>query len=164
MKISLIVAASKNNAIGKNNQLLWHLPNDMKFFKNTTWGMPVIMGRKTFESLNNKILQGRINIVISRNNTLESKDAVVVSSIKDALFVAQETECNEIFIMGGGEIYNELFSQAEKIYLTRVDTVIEADTFFPEIDENKWEMIFQKNMTADDKHAYNYSFEIWHKK
>lgn len=164
MKISLIVAASKNNAIGKNNQLLWHLPNDLKYFKNITWGMPVIMGRKTFESMNNNALQGRINIVVSRNNTLQSQDAVVVSSIKDALFVAQETECNEIFIMGGGEIYNELFTKAEKIYLTRVDAVMDADTFFPEIDEKKWQMISQKKMYADDKHAHNYAFEIWHKK
>jgi dihydrofolate reductase len=163
MKISLIVAATKNNAIGKNNELLWHLPNDMKYFKNTTWGMPIIMGRKTFESMNNKILNGRINIVVSRNSETKSNEAVIVSSIKDALFVANQTECNEVFIIGGGEIYKELFPKADKIYLTRVDTVLDADTFFPEIEEKKWNLVYQKNMKADEKHAYDYSFEIWEK-
>ena len=160
MIISLIVAVSENNAIGKNNQLLWHLPNDLKFFKNTTWGMPVIMGRKTFEAVN-KSLPGRYNIVITRQPDWKATDVITAADLDDAIKKAAETNCKEIFIVGGGEIYRQSISRADKIYLTRVHTVIEGDTFFPEIDETKWQLVSNEDFAADKKNVFAYSFQTW---
>ena len=160
MLISLVVAAARNNAIGKDGQLPWHLPNDMKHFKNVTWGMPVVMGRKTFESLG-KALPGRKNIVITRQPGWKADGAVTVKTIEDALFVAAETDAKEAMIIGGGEIYRNLFRRAGRIYLTRVDAEPEADTFFPDIDPAEWYLMSQKNHEADAKNAYNYSFQVW---
>ncbi|HNH20778.1 MAG TPA: dihydrofolate reductase [Ferruginibacter sp.] len=161
--LSLIVAAAENNAIGKNNQLLWHLPNDLKFFKNTTWGMPVIMGRKTFESVN-KPLPGRFNIVITRQPGWKVEGVVVASDLNDALRKAEKTNCNEIFIIGGGEIYNQAFPLAGKIYLTRVHAELEGDTFFPALDPRQWQLATALDFEADDKHLYSYSFQTWMRK
>ncbi len=160
MKISLVVAAAENNSIGKENQLLWHLPNDLKFFKNTTWGMPVIMGRKTYESVN-KPLPGRFNIVITRQNNWNAEKVIVAAGLQDALRKAAETNCKEAFIIGGGEIYKQSMDIADKIYLTRVHAAIEGDTFFPDIDENKWQLDSAKDFKADEKHAFAYSFQTW---
>jgi len=162
MTISLIVAASENNAIGKDNQLLWNLPNDLKFFKNTTWGMPVIMGRKTYESLD-KPLPGRFNYVITRQADWAAEGVTVVKDIQAALQKATETNCKEIFIIGGGEIFKQSMDLADKIYMTRVHANLDGDVFFPEIDESKWEMISNIDLPADDKHAYAYSFQVWTK-
>ena len=161
--ISLIVAASTNNAIGKNNQLLWTLPNDMKFFKNTTWGMPLIMGRKTYESMD-KPLAGRINVVITRQAGWNAEGVVVASDINDAIKKAGETNCKEIFVIGGGEIYKQSFEMADRIYLTRVHATLDGDTFFPAVDENKWQLISNQDFAADDKHKFAYSFQTWDKK
>ena len=161
--ISLIVAAAENNAIGKNNQLLWHLPNDLKFFKNTTWGMPVIMGRKTFESVN-KPLPGRFNIVITRQAGWKADRVIVATGLQDALKKAAETNCKEFFIIGGGEIYKQAYEIADKIYLTRVHTTIDGDTFFPAVDESKWQLISNQDFEVDEKHAFPYSFQTWTKK
>ena len=163
MFISLIVAAAENNAIGKKNQLLWHLPNDLKFFKNTTWGMPVIMGRKTFEAVN-KTLPGRFNIVITRQQGWNAADVIVATDLNDAIKKAAETNCKEVFIIGGGEIYKQSIETADKIYLTRVHATIDGDTFFPVIDENKWQLISNQDFTADEKHAFAYSFQTWKRK
>lgn len=163
MIISLIVAAAENNAIGKNNLLLWHLPNDLKFFKNTTWAMPVAMGRKTFESLGNKPLNGRLNIVITRQKNWQAPGIVVVGSIEDAIFVAKSHDYKELFIAGGGEIYTQALPKADKVYLTRVHTTIEGDTFFPELNTNKWQKTAERLHKADLKHLYDYSFETWEK-
>lgn len=164
MKLSIIVAASLNNAIGKNNQLLWHLPNDMKFFKQTTWAMPVLMGRKTFESMNSKPLNGRLNIIITRQKDYVASGAVVVESLADAVFVTKEHLYKEVFIIGGGEIYKETLPKADTIYMTRVDTIIDGDTFFPEINAYDFEMINEEKFSADDKHAFAYSFQTWKRK
>jgi dihydrofolate reductase len=161
--ISLIVAASTNNAIGKNGQLLWHLPTDLKFFKNTTWGMPVVMGRKTFEAVN-KPLPGRINIVITGQQDWTREGVIVTKNLQDALQKANESNCKEIFIIGGGEIYKQSMDIADKIYLTRVHTVAEGDTYFPEIDNNKWELKNNLDFLPDDKHAYPFSIQTWEKK
>jgi dihydrofolate reductase len=163
MIISLIVAASENNAIGKNNLLLWHLPNDLKFFKNTTWAMPVAMGRKTFESLGNKPLNGRLNIVITRQKDWKAEGVVTVGSIEDAIFIAQSHNYKELFIAGGGEIYEQALKKANKVYLTRVHTTIDGDTFFPELSSKNWNKKFSRLNKADLKHAFNYSFELWEK-
>ncbi|MFY7965360.1 MAG: dihydrofolate reductase [Chitinophagaceae bacterium] len=163
MNISLIVAAAKNNAIGKNNQLLWHLPNDMKFFKQTTWALPIVMGRKTFESFGSKSLNGRLNIVITNQKNYNAAGAVVVNSIDDAIFVAQQHDYKEVMIIGGGEIYKQALPKANIIYLTRVDTIIDGDTFF-EMNEDDWQLSFADKKIADEKHLYNYTFETWTRK
>ena len=158
--LSLIVAASANNAIGKDNKLLWNLPNDLKFFKNTTWGMPVIMGRKTFESFG-KPLPGRINIVITRQPGWNADGVIIAGDLHDALEKAAETNCKEVFIIGGGEIYRQSIEQADRIYMTRVHATIDGDTFFPVIDESKWRLVSNEDFAADEKHLYAYSFQTW---
>ncbi len=167
MLISLIVAAAENNAIGKNNQLLWHLPNDLKFFKNTTWGMPVIMGRKTYESIATEPLPGRINIVITRQQEFDPKkeDVWIVNTLEEAIEKAKTTDCNEIFIAGGGEIFRQAMSVADRIYMTRVQAVFgDATIFFPSINEGEWKLSSRHDFPADGKHAYSYSFQVWDRK
>lgn len=161
--ISLIVAASTNNAIGKNNQLLWHLPKDLKFFKNTTWGTVVIMGRKTFESVN-KPLPGRLNIVVTTNADWKAADTMVAPNLQEAIKLAASENFKEIFIIGGGEIYRQSMSLADRIYITRVHAVLDGDTFFPEIDNKDWALASKEDFAADEKHAYDFSFEVWDKK
>jgi dihydrofolate reductase len=163
MKINQVVAAAENNAIGKNNQLLWRLPNDTKFFKNTTWGMPVIMGRKTFESLG-KPLAGRTNIIITRQRDWQPDGAHVVHDIKEAMTVAAQTDAKEVYVIGGGEIYHQTLPMTERIYLTRVHAEFEGDAFFPAIDEKDWDLLSRLDFSADDKHAYAYSFEVWQRR
>jgi dihydrofolate reductase len=163
MIISLVVAASQNNAIGKNNQLLWHLPNDLKFFKNTTWGMVVIMGRKTYESVN-KPLPGRINIVITRKPDWKAEGVVTANDLQDALKKAADTNCKEAFVIGGGEIYKWAFSIADKIYITRVHATLDGDTFFPEINNAEWKLVSNEDFKKDEKHQYDYSFQTWERK
>lgn len=160
MLISLVVAAATNNAIGKEGKMPWHLPNDLKHFKNVTWGMPVIMGRKTFDSMG-KALPGRKNIVITRQAGWTAENTVVVQSMEDALFVAGQTDALEAMVIGGGEIYSSFFSKARRIYITRVEAVPEADTFFPEIDPRHWQLVMQQNHEADEKNPFNYSFQTW---
>jgi dihydrofolate reductase len=162
--ITIIVAASTNNAIGKENKLLWHLPNDMKYFKATTWAMPVIMGRKTFESLGSKPLNGRKNIIITRQQNWKAASTVTAFSLQDAIIEAKKTNCKEIFIAGGGEIYKESMEIADCIYMTRVHTVIDGDTFFPDIDLKKWQLESKQDFFKDEKHGFDYSIEKWKKK
>ena len=161
--ISLIVAASTNNAIGKANQMLWHLPEDFKFFKNTTWGMPIIMGRKTFDSIG-KPLPGRMNIVITSNTDWKVDGVQVAANIDDAIKLAETANAKEIFITGGGEIYKQTIVIADKIYITKVNTIIDGDVYFPEIDETVWELSFEKNVKADEKNAFDMSFQTWIRK
>lgn len=160
MIISLIVAAAKNNTIGKNNRLLWSLPNDMKFFKSTTWAMPVLMGRKTFESMG-KPLQGRLNIVITRQKDWKSDGVTVVHSLTEAIEAAKKAHYKEVFIIGGGEIYKEAFPLAKKIYLTRVETEPDGDTFFPAMDHAQWQLLSEQPFAQDAKHAYPFHIQVW---
>jgi dihydrofolate reductase len=166
MILSLVVAATENNVIGKDNQLLWHLPNDLKFFKNTTWGMPVIMGRKTFESLNRKPLTGRFNIIITSNTDLTAVEGEIqiASSIDESLKLAGQTDCKEAFVIGGGEIFKSVMPSADKIYMTRVHTILDGDTFFPEIDDKEWTQRSNMDFEADEKHKYSYSFQLWERR
>lgn len=163
MMISLIVAAAENNAIGKDNQLLWHLPKDMKFFKNTTWAMPVIMGRKTFESVK-KALPGRFNFVITRQAGWQAADVTVAASLDEALEKAAATNCKEVFVIGGGEIYREAMGKAGRIYMTRIHASFEADTFFPAIDEKEWQLVSSLDFGADEKNLYAFSFQTWERR
>ena len=160
MLISLVVAAASNNVIGKQGIMPWHLPNDLKHFKNVTWGMPVIMGRKTFDSLG-KVLPGRKNIIITRQDNWKADGAVTVKSMDDALFLAKQTDAREVMVIGGGEIFKIIFDKSNRIYLTRIEAQPEGDTFFPAIDPKHWHLVSQKKHESDEKHAYNYAFETW---
>lgn len=164
MIVSIVVAASEENAIGGNNALLWKLPNDMRFFKNLTWGMPVIMGRKTFESMASRILPGRINIVISRNpSSIPLMDNLwAAAGLEEAIALANTTDCKEAFVIGGGEIYKQCMTIADRIYLTRVHgNFTNADTFFPLFSPSEFKLIETIDMPADEKHAHAYTFETW---
>lgn len=141
----------------------WHLPQDLRFFKNTTWAMPVIMGRKTFDSLG-KPLQGRPNFIITGQVEKTFPGATACHSLQEALAQAALLETKEIFIIGGGAIYREALPLCTRIYLTRVQTVVEdADTWFPFPLPDDWSMVWERPFFADDRHAWNYSFQCWEK-
>ena len=157
MQKNIIVAISDNNAIGKDNDLLWHISADMKFFRKQTLGSPVIMGRKTFESIG-RALPGRVNIVISRGfNTGE--DVEVVGSLDAAFTLAESTNLEKCFVMGGGLIYAQALSYADKLIVTHVHTVIEdADSFFPLIDPAVWTVAQRSELFTDEETGYTFEF------
>jgi dihydrofolate reductase len=159
MKISLIVAVSRNGAIGLNNQLPWYLPEDLKYFKSVTMGKPLIMGRKTFDSIG-RPLPGRANIVLTRDPQWTSDGVEVVQSVEQAL-LAGEIACeaadvDEIMVIGGEQIYRMTLDLADRIYLTQVDTDVEGDAFFPDIDLNNWSQTRVKLPEIIDKHPYQF--------
>ena len=160
--LSLLVAAAENNVIGKDNKLPWHLPNDLKYFKNTTWGMPVVMGRKTFESFG-KPLSGRRNIVVTRNKDWKADGVEVAGSINEAISLANQSDVKEIFVIGGGEIFKEVLPTANRIYITRIHHNFDGDAFFPVIDPKEWKLVKEVNCPADEKNAYAHSFQVWEK-
>lgn len=160
MIVKLVVAASNNNAIGKDNQLLWHLPKDMRFFKNCTWAMPVIMGRKTFESLSNKALKGRLNIVLTKQENWSAENVFTVKSIEAAFQLAKSADYKEVYIIGGAEIYSQTLPMADFVYLTRVDAEVEGDSFFPALGP-QWILLSEEVFLADSKHSYSFRFQIW---
>lgn len=166
MIISAIVAAGENSAIGLKNDLPWRLPNDMKFYKYTTWGMPVIMGRTSWDSLGRKRLPGRFNIVLSHQPDLHVTDPEVwtANTLHGALNKAARTSCREVFIIGGAKVYSAFMDLTERIYLTRVHASPEADTFFPEPDWSKWTLRQSRRCEPDAQHAYAYTFETWERK
>ena len=158
MSISIIAAIGKNNELGKNNDLVWHFKDDMKFFKETTTGSTVIMGRKTFESLP-KALPNRRNIVITTNKNYEADGAEVYTSINSAL---KACENDEIFIIGGGRVYKEFLEIADKLYLTEIDAeCADADTFFPEFDKT---LYTRKKMTDFEVDGVHFSHILYTKK
>ena len=161
--ISFIVAAAENNVIGKNNQLPWHLPSDMKYFKNQTWGMTVIMGRKSLESLG-KPLQGRKNIVVTRNKSWKPEGAEVAHSIDEAIELAKQSGAKEIFIIGGAEIFKTTMPIAERIYLTRIHHEFEGDAYFPEVSTDEWNLVKSRLCEADEKNHYPHTFQVWERK
>jgi len=158
----MIVAAAENNAIGKNNQMLWKMPNDFKYFKNQTWGLPVLMGRRTYQALGSEALTGRLNIILTRNKNFTAKDATVVHKIDDALFFAQEHDYKELMVIGGAEIYKLLLPKTHKVLLTRICATFEdADAFFPELHPKEWRMTAEEKFDRDDRNPYDYSFQVW---
>ncbi|MDH6357122.1 dihydrofolate reductase [Parabacteroides sp. PF5-9] len=155
--ISIIAALSENNAIGKKQQLLWHMPYDMKRFKELTTGHAVVMGRKTFESLPKGALPNRKNIVLTTLPEAGFVDCFACESMHDALDICEKED--EIFMIGGAMVYKQALEIADKMYLTRVHHVFEdADTFFPEINFDEWEEIECQQFSADEKHIYPYTF------
>lgn len=164
MKVSLIVAISLNHGIGKGNQLPWHLPADLKFFKETTMGCPVVMGRKTFQSIG-RTLPGRKNVVITRDaafNSDKAFDIVLAPGLTDALEMLSSEK--ELFIIGGGEIFKQSMALADTIYLTLVNTEIDADVFFPEVDPAEFELVWEEKHLADEKNKFDYTFKKFQKK
>ena len=157
--ITIIVAAAENNAIGKNNNLIWSLPNDLKRFKKLTSGHCIIMGRKTFNSFPG-LLPNRKHIVISRNkNNSFSEEVTVVNNFEDAIKKTGDDE--NPFIIGGGQIYKLAMEVADKIELTRVHKEFKADTFFPKIDENKWELIYEEFNEKDERHQFSFTYKTY---
>ncbi|MGY5850013.1 dihydrofolate reductase [Salegentibacter sp. F14] len=153
--LTMIAAAAENNALGKENDLVWHLPDDFKRFKKLTTGHHIIMGRKTFESFPQP-LPNRTHIIITRNKNYKAEGAIVVHSLEKATEIAKADP--QAFIIGGGEIYRLALPLANKIELTRVHADFEADTFFPDIDENQWKLINQKFHPSDDNHKYAFTY------
>jgi len=156
--IVMIAAASENNVLGKDNQLVWHLPDDFKRFKKLTTGHYIIMGRKTFESFP-KPLPNRTHVVISRQQNYQPEGCIVVNSIQKAIASVPENE--DAFIIGGGEIYKQSIALADKIELTRVHTTLEGDAFFPEIDQTIWQLEASESHPKDDKHAFDFTYETF---
>ena len=162
MILSLIAAIGKNHEIGKNNMLLWHMPSDMKFFRDTTKGHAVVMGRKTFESLPG-ILPNRKNIIITRDTNYKITGGEVVHSLEEALSLFKGSD-EEVFIIGGSEIYKQAINIADKLYITHIDKEDkEADAFFPEIIPVVWNEISHTENQADDKNPFAYTFSIYEK-
>jgi len=154
MKISLIAALDRNNAIGKGNTLPWHLPDDLKRFKALTLGKPILMGRKTAESLG-RALPGRRNLVLTRSGRVPFDGMEAVASIDEA--IARAGDAEELAVIGGGELYAMILSRATHLYLTHVDTEVEgAEAFFPQFDPREWDVVARESHPADAKHAFAY--------
>ncbi len=162
INLSIIAAVDKNNAIGYRNNLLCYLPADLKHFKQLTTGHSIVMGRKTFESLPKGALPNRKNIVLSKNRDFHCENCTIIRSI-DELFKLQHDN-EEIFIIGGAQIYELFIDKAYKLYLTHIHHEFEADTFFPEFNKENWEIIEKNDFEADDKNKFSFSFITYRKK
>ncbi len=160
MKISCIVAAAKNNAIGHNNDIPWHLPADLKYFKKITLGHHIIMGKNCFLSIG-RPLPKRTNIVLTRDPFFIASNCIVVHSINEALEVAHDNGEEEAFIIGGGTIYAQTIDLWDKLYFTDVDLKVKGDVFFPELDMNEWKLISEEPHKKDEKNKYDYNFKTF---
>ncbi len=163
--ISLIVAVTENMVIGKDNKLAWHLPDDMNYFSNMTKGHSIIMGRKNWESIPEKYrpLPDRKNIIVTRNNNFKYKGATIVNSIEKAIEEARSSEDEEIFIIGGGEIYKLGFKYVDKLYITEINAEVKGNTYFPEWDKKYWNEISRISHPSDKKHPYSFDYVIYKK-
>ena len=166
MIVSLIVAVSENGVIGKDNGLIWHLPKDMKFFKDTTQGHHVLMGRKNFESIphNFRPLPNRTNIIITRQSNYIAEGCVVVNSIEQGIDLAKNNGEHELFVIGGGQIYDMALKQEliDRVYLTEIHHSFDGDTFFPKLSD-QWKEVQREDCFADEKNKYDYSFLVLEK-
>lgn len=162
MTLTLIAAVADNNALGKDNKMLWHLPDDFKRFKQLTSGHYIIMGRKTFESLPG-MLPNRTHVIITRQQDYKADGCIIVNSLDQAIIACPQHE--EVFVIGGGEIYKQAIDRADKIELTRVHGISpEADAFFPEIDSLKWKLVESVGHPKDEKHMFDFMFKTYLKK
>ena len=155
MKMSIVVAMAANGVIGRDNQLPWHLPADLKHFKQTTMGKPILMGRKTWESIG-RPLPGRTNIVITRDSSYSAAGCEVVNSIDAAIAAAGEQD--EVMVIGGAELYRQVLSDTDTIYLTRIHEAFDGDTCFPELRNTEWHQVERVDHEADEKNSHDYSF------
>lgn len=162
--LSLIVAMSTNRTIGINNALPWHLPNDLKYFKQATMGKPIVMGRKTFESIG-KPLPGRRNIVISRDLSYQAEGVDVVSSLEHAIELGESIAMingqEEVMVIGGAQIYELALEEADRLYITHVDANVEGDAFFPEVNWQDYQLIAEEAFNAEGHNPYDYRFSIY---
>ncbi|MBK6353218.1 MAG: dihydrofolate reductase [Saprospiraceae bacterium] len=161
--ISAIVAMNPDGLIGDQNKIPWHLPADLKYFKKITLGHHILMGRKCFDSIG-KSLPGRKNIVVTKNPTFIVTDCIITNSIEEGILIAQQNKEEEMFIIGGGEIYRQSMHLVNKLYLTMVQFNGSGDVFFPQIDYDEWSLISDEKHTSDDKNNYDYSFLIYKRK
>ncbi|MEC0252619.1 dihydrofolate reductase DfrA [Bacillus halotolerans] len=159
--ISFIFAMDANRLIGKDNDLPWHLPNDLAYFKKITSGHSIIMGRKTYESIG-RPLPNRKNIVVTSAHDSEFPGCTVVSSIEDVLQTTSDTE--ECFVIGGAQLYTALFPYADRLYMTKIHHRFDGDRYFPEFDESKWKLVSSEQGTKDEKNPYDYEFLVYEKK
>ena len=162
----MIAAMGQNRVIGKDNDLVWSLPHDMKYFMETTKGHPIIMGRKNYESLPLKFrpLPGRTNIIVTRNHLYQdekSEDCIIVTSIEEALKAARQNDAGEIFIIGGGQIYELGLPHADKLYLTEIEGSFDGDAFFPKFDKEEWVEVSRIHHPSDERHQYPFDFVIY---
>jgi dihydrofolate reductase len=166
MIISMIAAVSENMVIGRNNDLPWHLPDDMKYFMQTTKGHCVIMGRKNYESIPEKFrpLPNRVNIVVTRQEGFEAPECIVVHSLGQALEKAEGTGPDEVFIIGGSEIYKQGLGLAKRLYLTEINATIEGDVYFPAFNPAEWQEVSRIKHEADNRHAYAFDFVVYTRK
>ena len=165
MKISMIAAMGQNRVIGKDNDIPWHLPDDFQYFKKTTEGHYVLMGRKNYESLPPKFkpLPNRPNVVITRNESYDAPGTEVVNSLEGAIEIARKNNEEEVFIIGGGEIYKLGLAYADTIYLTEINGEFEGQTIFPEFDKSEWKEISREHHSTDERHKYSFDFVIYGK-
>ncbi|HTM63914.1 MAG TPA: dihydrofolate reductase [Gammaproteobacteria bacterium] len=158
--LSAIAATAENRVIGLNNKMPWHMPADLKHFKEITSGSPVLMGRKTYESIG-KPLPNRTNIILTRDAKYPSpEDCIVVTNIDTAISMANELSMDEIFVIGGAEIYQQLLPKIQRVYLTEIHHTFEGDAFFPELSKSEWKEISREQHRSDDKNPYDYSFVV----
>jgi len=165
MIISIIAAVAENNVIGKDNDLVWHLPNDTRYFMDTTKGHHILTGRRNYESIPPKYrpLKDRINVIVTRQPNYQVVGAIVVNSIEDGIERAQNNGEEELFIIGGGEIYHQSLDLVDRLYITEVKDKFEGDTYFPKVDYQKWKEVKRVHNPNDNKHAYAFDFVIWEK-
>lgn len=162
MVLSIVVAISENHIIGNDNALAWHLPKDLQFFKNTTTGAPIIMGRKTYDSIG-RPLPNRTNIIVSRNTDLKIENCICIQSIEEAIKYAQKLQAKECFIIGGAEIFMQTFSKVDRIFLTEIKANVEGNIKL-DLDLNLWKEISRTPNFKDEKHAFDFDFVVYEKK
>jgi len=158
MKISIIVAQTENRVIGKDNDIPWYLPADLKYFKKVTTGHHIIMGRKCYESIG-RPLPNRANVILTRRMDFHAEGCIVTHSLEEALDIARRNEETEAFIIGGGEIYNLAMPLVDQIYLTQVHTELEGDIYFPALDTNIWQLAWAETHQAAGKNTFDYTFK-----
>ena len=156
--IAAVVAIAENGVIGRDNQLIWHLPADLKHFKNCTMGHPMVMGRKTFDSIG-KALPGRTTIIVTRDKNYPApENCLVANSVQEALEMGNKLDLEQVSVIGGEQIFAQTLHQTDRIYLTRVHHTFEGDTFFPELSPTDWKETSHQHFEADEKNPYAYSF------
>jgi dihydrofolate reductase len=160
MIISQIVAVSLNNVIGKDNGLPWSMPTDMAYFKNMTWGHHIVTGRRNYEA-EGKALPGRVNMVLTRNSSFQINDGIVIHQLDEAIEIAYKAGENELFIVGGAEIYKLAMPVTDRVYLTRIHAVVDGDTFYPELDVSIWKEVSIDKRKADENNPFDYDFIVY---